>query len=78
MFWGGGSATESARRRSECYNRGMQVLALVLAGGAGNRLEVLTEVRAKPAMPFAGVYRLIDFPLSNCMHAGISDVWIAH
>ena len=55
----------------------MQVLALVLAGGAGNRLEVLTEVRAKPAMPFAGVYRLIDFPLSNCMHAGISDVWIA-
>ncbi|MGI8791457.1 MAG: glucose-1-phosphate adenylyltransferase family protein [Actinomycetota bacterium] len=55
----------------------MQVLALVLAGGAGNRLEVLTKVRAEPAMPFAGVYRLIDFPLSNCMHAGISDVWIA-
>ncbi len=59
------------------YNRGVKVLALVLAGGAGNRLEVLTEVRVKPAMPFAGVYRLIDFPLSNCMHSGVSDVWIA-
>jgi glucose-1-phosphate adenylyltransferase len=54
----------------------MRALALVLAGGEGNRLEVLTEDRAKPAMPFAGVYRLIDFPLSNCMHSGISDVWV--
>jgi glucose-1-phosphate adenylyltransferase len=55
----------------------MQALALVLAGGEGSRLEVLTEDRAKPAMPFAGVYRLIDFPLSNCMHSRIEDVWIA-
>lgn len=55
----------------------MRALAFVLAGGEGNRLDVLTEDRAKPAMPFAGVYRLIDFPLSNCMHSGISDVWIA-
>jgi glucose-1-phosphate adenylyltransferase len=55
----------------------MRALAFVLAGGEGNRLEVLTEDRAKPAMPFAGVYRLIDFPLSNCMHSGISDVWVA-
>ncbi len=54
----------------------MRALAFVLAGGEGNRLEVLTEDRAKPAMPFAGVYRLIDFPLSNCMHSGISDVWV--
>ncbi|HEX7181856.1 MAG TPA: glucose-1-phosphate adenylyltransferase family protein, partial [Thermoanaerobaculia bacterium] len=53
-----------------------KVLALILAGGAGGRLEVLTEERAKPAMPFAGVYRLIDFALSNCRHSGISDVWI--
>ncbi len=53
-----------------------KVLALILAGGEGGRLEVLTERRAKPAMPFAGVYRLIDFSLSNCMHSGISDVWI--
>jgi glucose-1-phosphate adenylyltransferase len=52
------------------------VLALVMAGGAGSRLDVLTDVRAKPAMPYAGVYRLIDFPLSNCMHSRIPDVWI--
>jgi glucose-1-phosphate adenylyltransferase len=53
-----------------------KVLALILAGGEGSRLEVLTARRAKPAMPFAGVYRLIDFALSNCMHSGISDVWV--
>jgi glucose-1-phosphate adenylyltransferase len=53
-----------------------KVLALVLAGGSGSRLELLTDERAKPAMPYAGVYRLIDFPLSNCVHSGISDVWI--
>ncbi|MBA3438875.1 MAG: glucose-1-phosphate adenylyltransferase [Pyrinomonadaceae bacterium] len=53
-----------------------KILALILAGGKGSRLEVLTEERAKPAMPFAGTYRLIDFALSNCMHSGISDVWV--
>src|SRR3954449_12846053 len=54
-----------------------KVLVLVLAGGQGSRLELLTEQRAKPAVPFAGVYRLIDFPLSNCQHSGISDVWVS-
>jgi glucose-1-phosphate adenylyltransferase len=53
-----------------------RVLALVLAGGEGNRLEPLTNERAKPALPFAGIYRLIDFPLSNCVHSGITDVWV--
>jgi len=53
-----------------------RVLAVILAGGEGGRLEVLTEHRAKPAMPFAGVYRLIDFALSNCVHSGLSDVWV--
>jgi glucose-1-phosphate adenylyltransferase len=53
-----------------------KVLVLILAGGAGGRLEVLTAERAKPAMPFGGVYRLIDFPLSNCLHSGLSDVWV--
>ena len=52
------------------------MLALVLAGGEGGRLGALTEERAKPALPFAGVYRLIDFPLSNCHHSRISDVWV--
>ena len=53
-----------------------KTLALILAGGEGSRLEALTARRAKPAMPFAGVYRLIDFALSNCMHSGLSDVWV--
>src|SRR4051812_49310821 len=54
-----------------------RILVLVLAGGAGGRLELLTEHRAKPAVPFAGVYRLIDFPLSNCQHSAVADVWVS-
>jgi glucose-1-phosphate adenylyltransferase len=53
-----------------------KILALILAGGAGGRLGLLTEKRAKPVMPFAGFYRLIDFALSNCRHSGINDVWV--
>jgi len=53
-----------------------RVLALLLAGGKGSRLQVLTEARAKPVLPFAGVYRLIDFALTNCVHSGIADVWV--
>ncbi|HEV2088427.1 MAG TPA: glucose-1-phosphate adenylyltransferase family protein [Cryptosporangiaceae bacterium] len=49
---------------------------MILAGGAGGRLELLTDSRAKPAVPFGGHYRLIDFPLSNCLHSGLSDVWV--
>jgi glucose-1-phosphate adenylyltransferase len=52
------------------------VLALVLAGGEGKRLGPLTANRAKPAVPFAGIYRLIDFALSNCHHSRVSDVWV--
>ena len=51
----------------------IRTLVLILAGGAGGRLELLTHSRAKPAVPFAGTHRLIDFPLSNCLHAGISE-----
>src|SRR3712207_7732278 len=54
-----------------------RLLVLVLAGGAGGRLQLLTANRAKPAVPFAGVYRLIDFPLSNCQHSHIADVWVS-
>jgi len=54
-----------------------RTLVVVLAGGAGGRLELLTRERAKPAVPFAGTHRLIDFPLSNCHNAGLNDVWVA-
>lgn len=53
-----------------------RILLLVLAGGAGGRLELLTEQRAKPAVPYAGHYRLVDVPLSHALHSGIEDVWL--
>jgi len=53
-----------------------KVLAIILAGGKGSRLGILTENRAKPVMPFGGSYRLIDFALSNCVNSQISDVWV--
>ena len=56
--------------------RRASTLALVLAGGAGGRMRPLTDRRAKPALPFAGLYRLIDVPLSNCANSGIDDVWV--
>lgn len=51
-------------------------VAMILAGGQGSRLKVLTENTAKPAVPFGGKYRLIDFPLSNCVNSGIDTVGI--
>jgi len=54
----------------------MRVVALILAGGAGTRLGVLSEHRAKPAVPFAGRFRIIDFTLSNCVNSGIYDVGV--
>ncbi|CAN5217370.1 glucose-1-phosphate adenylyltransferase family protein [soil metagenome] len=53
-----------------------KLLALILAGGTGGRLGLLTDEKAKPIIPFAGFYRLIDFALSNCLHSEISDVWM--
>ncbi|MEI2783760.1 MAG: glucose-1-phosphate adenylyltransferase [Candidatus Competibacter sp.] len=53
-----------------------QTLALVLAGGRGSRLKQLTLWRAKPATPFGGKYRIIDFPLSNCINSGIRRVCV--
>ena len=51
-------------------------MALVLAGGRGERLGVLTDWRTKPAVPFGGKFRIIDFTLSNCMHSGINKVCV--
>ncbi|MDY7078529.1 MAG: glucose-1-phosphate adenylyltransferase [Chloroflexota bacterium] len=54
----------------------MRTTAMILAGGAGSRLSVLTQKRTKPAVPFAGKYRIIDFTLSNCTNSGIFTVGI--
>jgi glucose-1-phosphate adenylyltransferase len=53
-----------------------QTLALVLAGGRGSRLYELTDWRAKPAVPFGGKFRIIDFPLSNCINSGIRRIGV--
>jgi glucose-1-phosphate adenylyltransferase len=50
------------------------VLAVILAGGKGSRLEPLTRDRAKPAVPFGGAYRIIDFAMSNCLNSGIRKI----
>ena len=51
-------------------------VALILAGGRGSRLKDLTNRRAKPAVPFGGKFRIIDFPLSNCINSGIRRVGV--
>ena len=55
---------------------GRKVIAMILAGGQGQRLYPLTRDRAKPAVPFGGVYRIIDFTLSNCLNSGIRRVFV--
>ena len=52
------------------------MIAMLLAGGQGSRLYALTQKLAKPAVPFGGKYRIIDFPLSNCVNSGIDTVGI--
>ena len=53
-----------------------EVLTLILAGGEGERLSILSQVRAKPGVPFGGKYRIIDFALSNAVNSGLTDVGI--
>ena len=55
---------------------GKEMIAMLLAGGQGSRLYALTQKLAKPAVPFGGKYRIIDFPLSNCVNSGIDTVGI--
>lgn len=53
-----------------------EIVAMLLAGGQGTRLQALTKTMAKPAVPFGGKYKIIDFPLSNCVNSGISTVGV--
>ena len=53
-----------------------KVLTLIMAGGKGSRLEPLTTERAKPAVPFGGIYRIIDFALSNCINSDLRRMLI--
>ncbi|MGD2053280.1 MAG: sugar phosphate nucleotidyltransferase, partial [Gammaproteobacteria bacterium] len=53
-----------------------QTISIVLAGGHGSRLLPLTRERAKPAVPFGGKYRIIDFTLSNCLHSGLRRILV--
>ena len=53
-----------------------RVLAIILGGGKGSRLYPLTKMRAKPAVPLAGKYRLIDIPISNCINSGINKMYV--
>ena len=52
------------------------VVGLILGGGQGSRLFPLTEFRSKPAVPIGGKYRLIDIPISNCMHSVINRIFV--
>src|SRR5258708_12121124 len=63
--------------RSAMAQLARQTGAVVLAGGRGTRLGPLTEWRAKPAVPFGGKFRIIDFSLSNCLNSGIRRIGIA-
>ncbi|MCK4708593.1 MAG: glucose-1-phosphate adenylyltransferase, partial [Gammaproteobacteria bacterium] len=67
--------------KSQCSLRFVSVLtrdtlALIMAGGRGSRLKQLTHFRAKPAVPFGGKFRIIDFPLSNCVNSGIRRIGV--
>ena len=53
-----------------------ECVAMLLAGGQGSRLYALTQDMAKPAVPYGGKYRIIDFPLSNCTNSGIDTVGV--
>ncbi|MFM7131992.1 MAG: sugar phosphate nucleotidyltransferase, partial [bacterium] len=52
------------------------VVSLILGGGRGTRLYPLTKSRSKPAVPIGGKYRLIDIPISNCIHSGMTQIYV--
>ena len=72
------TAAEATERRERYVSRlTKHTYALILAGGRGSRLLGLTDWRAKPAVPFGGKFRIVDFPLSNCVNSGIRQIGVA-
>src|SRR6185437_284254 len=71
-----GEHTAALKKPGRASMAAPQVLAIVLAGGAGKRLAPLTDDRAKPAVPFGGLYRLVDFVLSNLVNAGCRRICV--
>src|ERR1700761_7783957 len=63
------------REFKTCYMTS-KVICIVLGGGQGSRLSPLTATRSKPAVPIAGKYRLVDIPISNCLHSGINRIFV--
>ena len=63
-------------KNGDLYQPVRQTIALVLAGGRGSRLQALTEHCAKPAVPFGGKFRIIDFVLSNCLNSGVHRIGV--
>src|SRR5512136_1830762 len=75
------SSLPSAPQRNQVMStpidpRRLKVIAMVLAGGQGERLYPLTRDRAKPAVPFGGIYRIIDFTLSNCINSDVRRIYV--
>lgn len=70
------SEGEGLYRGGGVMKRAKNALVLILAGGVGSRLNILVQKRAKPAVPFAGIYRIIDFSLSNVMNSGLNQVGV--
>lgn len=60
----------------ETITKGHRVLAIIMAGGKGERVMPLTELRSKPAVPFGGKYRIVDFVLSNFLNSGILSMYV--
>jgi glucose-1-phosphate adenylyltransferase len=76
-MWPNGRALPYGRPNPWMGLGGMKrVLAIILGGGAGTRLYPLTKMRAKPAVPLAGKYRLIDIPISNCINSEINKIYV--
>src|SRR5580698_10656363 len=71
-----GQRIYNSLRKLNSNNMTSKVICIVLGGGQGSRLSPLTATRSKPAVPIAGKYRLVDIPISNCLHSGINRIYV--